>query len=287
MSGATSDERGAAMSVTGTPVALSTASVYPDNAASAFAHAAALGYDGVEVMVWSDKVTQEAGALRALVELHGIPVLSVHAPTLLISQRVWGSDPWGKVDRSIDLAAELGARTVVLHPPFRWQKDYARNFAEGVAAREESSGILLAVENMYPWRAPAGKRVRDVEAYLPHWDPVPQPYAHVTLDLSHTATAHADALAMVQALGPRLTHLHLADGTGSVMDEHLVPGRGGQPCGTVLERLRTSGFSGVVVVEIGTRRANAEQRELDLAESLAFARLHLEPPVRRSTRTRR
>ena len=30
-----------------------------------------------------------------------------------------------------------------------------------------------------------------------------------------------------------------------------------------------------VVVEVGTRRASAAQRELDLAESLAFARLHL------------
>jgi len=35
------------------------------------------------------------------------------------------------------------------------------------------------------------------------------------------------------------------------------------------------GFSGSVVVEVSTRRASEEQREADLAESLAFARLHL------------
>ena len=104
-------------------VGLSTASLYPDNAATAFATAARLGYDAIEVMVWTDPVTQEAGALRSLSELHGLPIVSVHAPTLLLTQRVWGTDPWGKVDRSIELALEVGASTVVLHPPFRWQRE--------------------------------------------------------------------------------------------------------------------------------------------------------------------
>lgn len=257
------------------PVCLSTASVYPLGSAAAFDLAARLGYDGVEVMVWTDPVTQEAGALARLAEHHGIPVTSVHAPTLLLTQRVWGPDPWVKVDRSIELAQDLGAPTVVLHPPFRWQKEYARGFAEGVAEREAATGVRLAVENMFPWRAGG----RELEAYLPHWDPVPLPYAHVTLDLSHTATAGSDAMGMVGDLGDRLTHLHLADGSGSMKDEHLVPGRGTQPCADVLETLAQRSFEGSVVVEVGTRRLEDDEREVDLAEALAFARLHLDPPV--------
>jgi sugar phosphate isomerase/epimerase len=260
-----------AVSIPGATVALSTASVYPESCASAFATAARLGYDGVEVMVWTDPVSQEAGALAALSELHGIPVVSVHAPTLLLTQRVWSTDPWTKVDRSIELARDLGASTVVLHPPFRWQKEYARDFVEGIALREHESGVALAVENMFPWRA----RQREFEAYLPHWDPVPQAYDNVTLDLSHTATAGSDAMAMAAALGARLRHVHLADGLGSLKDEHLVPGRGGQPCAEFLELLATRGFAGSVVVEVGTRRVTPEQRDVDLAEALAFARLHL------------
>jgi sugar phosphate isomerase/epimerase len=257
-------------------VALSSSSVYPQNCATAFDLAQRLGYDGLEVMVWTDPVSQEAGALKALSDLHEIPIVSVHAPTLLLTQRVWGPDAWSKIDNSIELAAAVGADNVVLHPPFRWQKEYARDFADGVALREDESGIRLAVENMFPWRA----RNRSIEAYLPHWDPVDQPYDHVTLDLSHTATAGSDALAMVAALGPRLAHLHLADGLGSPMDEHLVPGRGDQPCAEVLEVLARQDFSGSVVVEVSTRRVSEEQREADLAESLAFARLHLAaPPV--------
>lgn len=264
------------VSIPGATVALSTASAYPDSCAGAFALASRLGYDALEVMVWTDPVTQEAGALRALSDLHGLPVVSVHAPTLLLTQRVWGPDPWTKVDRSIELAVELGAETVVLHPPFRWQRDYAKAFADGIALRENDSGVRLAVENMYPWRA----GTRDVEAYLPHWDPVPQPYDHVTLDLSHTATAGSDAMQQARELGPRLSHVHLADGSGSARDEHLVPGRGGQPCAALLEALAAQRFSGSVVVEVATRRRDEGQRELDLAEALAFARLHLaaEPP---------
>ena len=253
-----------------TRIGLSTASMYPENCAATFDMAGRLGYDGVEVMVWTDPVTQEPGAIQALSDLHGIPVLSIHAPTLLLTQRVWGTDPWDKVDRSIDMALTLGAPTVVLHPPFRWQREYAAEFVDGLALREDDNGVQHAVENMFPWRA----RQREMLAYLPHWDPVGQPFDHVTLDLSHTATAGSDALAMARALDDRLTHIHLADGSGSSRDEHLVPGRGTQPCGELLELLAGNGFDGSVVVEVSTRRLGAEQRELDLAAALAFARLH-------------
>src|ERR1044071_8788553 len=45
-----------------TRIGLSTASMYPENCAATFATAGRLGYDGVEVMVWTDPVTQEPGA---------------------------------------------------------------------------------------------------------------------------------------------------------------------------------------------------------------------------------
>mgnify|MGYP002651792921 FL=1 len=253
------------------PVGLSTASVYPEGAAAAFETAARLGYDGVEVMVWSDPVSQNAGALLALAEHHGVDIVSIHAPTLLLTQGVMSADPWGKVDASIELAQEVGAPTVVLHPPFRWQKEYARTFADGVAEREDDTGIVLAVENMFPWAAGG----RQVQAYLPHWDPVPQPYDHVTVDLSHTATARSDAMQMVLDLDERLAHIHLADGLLTTLkDDHLVPGRGTQPCAEVLQHVATSGFAGAVVLEVGTRK-RPKEREEDLRESLDFARRHL------------
>ena len=57
-----------------------------------------------------------------------------------------------------------------------------------------------------------------------------------------------------------------------------MPGRGNQPCGELLELLPGLGYSGAVVVEISTRRAQSDQQRCaDLAESLEFARSHLRP----------
>ena len=255
-----------------TGVSLSTASAYPLTCAGAFETASRLGYDGIEVMVWTDPVSQDPVALQRLSDHYALPIVAIHAPTLLLTQLVWGSDPWPKLERSCEVAAQVGAGTVVVHPPFRWQRDYARDFVTGVRELEDRTGVEVAVENMFPWRA----RGREIVAYLPGWDPVDHDYRHVTLDLSHTATAGSDALAMARGLGDRLTHVHLADGLGSNKDEHLVPGRGGQPCAELLEHLAATGWSGNVVVEVNLRRSPSPQdREADLAEALAFARLNL------------
>jgi sugar phosphate isomerase/epimerase len=251
---------------------LSSASVYPESTSHAFEYAARLGYDAVEVMVGIDAVSQDIGKVRRLRDYHEVPVCAVHSPCLLITQRVWGSDPWVKLEMSAEMAHELEADVVVVHPPFRWQRDYAKEFVEGIARLEQQTGIAFAVENMYPWRATSR---REMEVYQPHWDPSGEDYANTTLDLSHAATAHSDPVDMAERLGDRLRHVHMTDGSGSAKDEHLVPGRGAMPCGELLEHLATGGFDGHIVVEINTRRsANRAARENDLLESLAFSRLH-------------
>jgi sugar phosphate isomerase/epimerase len=258
--------------VPGAKVALSTASCYPETCTTAFEMAADLGFDGVEVMVWTDPVSQDPDALKSLSDRYGVPVLAIHAPCLLLTQRVWSTDPWTKLQRAQAAAEQVGAPTVVVHPPFRWQRDYARAFVEGLHRMQDETDVTFAVENMFPWRA----RNREIAAYVPHWDLLELDYPATTLDLSHTATSGSDAVRVVEALGDRLQHVHLADGSGSSKDEHLVPGRGAQPCSEVLERLAHGGWSGTVVLEVNTRRAvNRDEREADLAEGLAFARLNL------------
>ncbi len=272
---AAGDEPGkdAAGEPTGALVALSTASVYPESTANGFALAKRLGYDAVEVMVGIDPVSQDVAQVRHLSDHHEMPVCAVHAPCLLITQRVWGTEPWGKLERSAEMAHEVGADVVVVHPPFRWQRDYARRFVEGIADLEARTGIAFAVENMYPWRASR----REMQVYVPGWNPAEHAYANTTIDLSHSATSQSDPVAMAKALGDRLRHIHMTDGTGSAKDEHLVPGRGGQPCAELLEHLAERDFRGHIVLEINTRRSGSrEARELDLLESLAFVRLHFE-----------
>jgi sugar phosphate isomerase/epimerase len=259
-------------------IALSTASVYPESTATAFELAARLGYDGVEVMVWTDPVSQDIEALRRLSDYHGIAVLAIHSPCLIITQRVWGNDPWAKLVRAREAAETLGASTVVVHPPFRWQREYAKDFIAGIETMANETDVRFAVENMFPLRA----RGRAVVPYSPDYDPSEEDFRHFTLDLSHTSVAQNDALEMAARMGDRLAHIHIADGLGTARDEHLVPGRGEQPCAELLESLAVRGFDGTVVVEINTRRADSRaEREADLAEALAYTRLYLAAPATR------
>ena len=254
-------------------VALSTASVFPDRVPDAFEAAARLGYDAIEIMVSTDAVSQDVDVLRRLADYHSMPVAAVHAPCLLVTQGVWGREPWGKLAKAKEVAETLGARVVVVHPPFRWQRDYARDFAEGLAKMRNETGVIFAVENMYPLRAGGA----EMAPYAPHWNPVQMDVPHVTLDLSHTAVSGSDAYAMAEELNGRLAHVHMADGTGvAYRDEHLVPGRGTQPCAPLLHKLAADRYSGAVVLEVNTRRATTREARLaDLAESLEFIRHHL------------
>jgi sugar phosphate isomerase/epimerase len=263
------------------PVLLSSSSVFPEPTAAAFELAAKLGYDGVEVMVWTDAVSQDAGALRGLSDHYGVHIGSVHAPCLLVTQRVWSSDPWVRLRRAAALAETLDAETVVVHPPFSWQRDYARTFQSGIAKlATRYPQIAFAVENMYPVRMAR----RDFVPYSPGWDPTEAGYPAYTLDVSHCAASKSDTLAMADKMGSSLAHIHLGDGTGEGRDEHLVPGRGRQPCAELLASLAERGFAGSIAVEVATRRAaSRDEREADLAEALAFARQHLSPLPAHST----
>ena len=273
-------------------VGLSTASVYPLRTEAAFDYAARLGYDGVELMVWAESVSQDVAAIAELSKRYRMPVLSVHAPCLLISQRVWGANPILKLERSVRVAEQLGAQTVVVHPPFRWQRRYVEGFADQVAELEAAGEVMVAVENMFPFRADrffgAGQtsieRMRKrggnpgpgISAFAPSYDPLDGGHAHYTLDLSHTATAGTDAVDMARRMGGGLVHLHLCDGSGASADEHLVPGRGTQPSVEICETLAAGEFAGHVILEVTTSGArNGAEREALLAESLQFARAHL------------
>ena len=262
----------------GVQVALSTSSVYPERTPDAFETAARLGFDGVEIMVTMDPISQDLDILRRLSDYHGVPVLAVHAPCLMVTQWVWGREPWGKLNRAREVTEKLGAKVVVVHPPFRWQREYARDFEAGLAQLDAETDVKFAVENLYPLRANTLRaRSAEVTAYAPNWNPVEIDCPHATLDLSHTAVSGSDAMAMADELGSRLAHVHMADGTGpGLPDEHLVPGRGTQPCAALLASLGSRGYSGMVVLEVNTRRAQtSEERRADLSEALAFTRQHL------------
>jgi sugar phosphate isomerase/epimerase len=254
-------------------VGMSTSCVFPLPLEEAFRLARISSFDGIEVMVTNDSLTQDAATLRSLSRSYGIPILSIHAPVLLATQLVWGIDPARKLEKSAQLARKVGASTVVVHPPFRWQMKYAGRFELTVAELAERFGVEVAVENMFTWTIGHV----DVRAYSPSPYPTELAVEAMTLDFSHAALAGRDSLEFAHAMGSRLRHVHLCDGFGGTLfDEHLIPGRGSQPVAEVLKLLATTGWSGSIVAEVSTHRARTTDARLAiLAQTLAFARAAL------------
>jgi sugar phosphate isomerase/epimerase len=251
-------------------IGMSTSCVFPLPLEDAFRLASIAGYDGIEVMVTANRETQDAARLNSLARDYDLPILSIHAPVLLATQLVWGTSPAAKLEKSAALASAVGASTVVVHPPFRWQATYAARFERHVEAVAQDSGVEIAVENMFGWTFGG----RDLRAYGPSPYPTDLDVRAMTLDFSHAAMAGRDGLEFALAMGPRLRHIHLCDGVGgSLLDEHLIPGHGTQPVASVLSYLATTGWNGSIVAEVHTHRARTtDARVAILTETLDFAR---------------
>ena len=103
----------------------------------------------------------------------------------------------------------------------------------------------------------------------------------MTLDLSHTSVSGTPALEMAADLGERLTHVHLADGTG--LGARRAPHPRARACSrapSCSSSWPAAGSRAPSVLEVSTRKAaNRAEREVELAEALAFARLHLAAPL--------
>jgi sugar phosphate isomerase/epimerase len=258
-------------------VGVSTSSFFPLTLEDSFRLAKESGAEGIEVMVTNARETQDPRVLDFLSRRFDLPIVSIHAPVLLLTHGVFGFDPGHKLERSAELAVMVGADTVVVHPPFRWQLLYANRFEQVVKDVSDTFGVTVAVENMFGWCA---GRVT-MEAYAPSWDPGTLDVPSLTLDFSHAAMQGVSALRLARQWGQRLSHVHLCDGTSPkenfhLFDEHLLPGRGTQPVGETLELVANTGFSGHVIAEVSTGKATSEdQRVAMVKSSLDYARYYL------------
>jgi len=240
-------------------VVCSTISVFSRPLEQAFALLAETGFDGIEVMVTNDPDSQDAPRIRGLSEDHELPVLAVHAPFLLMSRRVWGRDPIGKIERAVELALRVGAPVVVVHPPYRWQTDYRRWLDEESSAAARAWGIRIAVENMFPLRV-RGRSLARFHAKqsleeLERFDAV-------TLDTSHLAVAGLDPVDAIDRLGERLAHVHLSNNAGRGWDSHSPLDEGVLDIGRVLTTLATRGYRGAISLEIDLRNQIRDERAL-------------------------
>jgi sugar phosphate isomerase/epimerase len=241
-------------------IAFSTAPFFRRPVREALRHAADAGFEAVEVMVTQDPHTQEPHLLRPLADEHGLRIDAIHAPFLLVTRRVWGAEPTGKIYRAVHLAEEVGAPLVVIHPPYVWQVRFRRWAQENLAEFSERTGVTVAVENMFPIRLRGDRGLRfHASQDLEDIDRFP----HLVLDTSHAAVSNLDIREFYGQYRDRIRHVHLSNNAGKGWDSHLpVHQDGVLPLGEFLGDLAADGFAGTVSLELDLRPWMQDEDEL-------------------------
>jgi sugar phosphate isomerase/epimerase len=256
----------------------STAAFFSRPLEDAFAHIAGAGFTGAEVMVTRDPDTQDSGRLQALSARHGLTIRAIHAPFLLMTRSVWGTDPVEKIRRAIELAEETGASVVVAHPPYRWQARYRRWIDHRMEQLSRDTPVRVAVENMFPVRLAGDRGLR---LHPPEHVDGLDGFPHVVLDTSHAAVTGLDLFEAVGRARGRLAHVHLSNNAGRGWDSHLPVDQGILPIAPFLEHLRAVGFAGSISLELDLRRYMEDGAALKrvLASNRAFCQDRLPIPA--------
>jgi len=237
------------------------------------------GFTEIELMVTRDTKTHEPELPLKLAQERGLRIASIHGPFLVITKSVWGMDPIGKIERGIEMCQAVGANTLVVHPPFLWERAYASWITERALASFEETGVAVVVETMYP-KWVAGRKLRGYRWLEPAELVDAAPY--VAIDTSHLTVARKDILVSLETLAPRLVHVHLSDNAGDGKDGHLELGRGILPLRRFIGELRRSKYAGAISLELSVSRY--VQRPQELVEMLARNRAYVEERLKGRSR---
>lgn len=140
------------------------------------------GFEEIELMVTRDPATQDPDLPLKLAEERGLKIASIHGPFLVITKTVWGMEPIEKIKRGVEMCRVVGATSYVVHPPYLWERDYARWIVNESEAFSKESGVTVTVETMYP-KWVAGRKARAYRWLKPQALVDAAPY--VALDTSH------------------------------------------------------------------------------------------------------
>lgn len=213
------------------------------------------GFTGAEVLLAHNAQTRDPDTVLALAEEAGLDVPVVHGPYMVLLRNVLGTAYREKSQRSLELAAEMGARTMVAHAPLVWERQ-GRAWLEAREHRAaaEELGVTFAMENLFPVLG------RSISTAVTPEDLAA--YDHVVFDTSHFAVAGVDLFAAWEALDERVVHLHVSDNLGTGKDSHAPIGSGVLPLERFLAHVGASGYRGTITLELDVRAY------LDTRESL-------------------
>ncbi len=203
------------------------------------------GYTGVEVLVAHNPETRDAERVTGYAREAGLDVPVVHGPYMLLLRNVLGANYLDKTRRSLELAAEIGAVTMVAHAPFRWELAARRWVADEVHDEAAEVGTVFGMENLFPVAGRAFSSVVTPDELAP--------FPAVVFDTSHFAVAGVDLFDAWTAVSDRVVHLHVSDNFGNGKDSHAPLGSGILPLESFLAHVAASGYAGTITLELDCR----------------------------------
>lgn len=223
---------------------------------------ARMGFDYVELAMDPPKAhhsslsSLKADIARALQD-NGLGLVC-HLPTFVSTADLTESlrrASVGEMLASLQVAAELGAEKVVLHPSMVMGmgvfvlplvKSYAFDFLAEMVAAAGQFGLTICLENMFP-RNLLGVVPDDFAAIFTAF-----PSLKLTLDTGHANITDPQGGCLhnlVQRFGGRLGHLHCSDNQGK-RDDHLAVGEGKVNFPDLVRSLKAIGYDDTLTLEV-------------------------------------
>lgn len=260
---------------------------------------------GMDVVVSCRLIPAQVAAVRAAMARYPL-AYSMHAPIAInLMDRAHADLHRRAAFVSMDLAAEIGAQVVVLHPgrchPRDWLGghdsllDCERDELARLADHAGAQGVTIAYENISPNdRVIAGEETSyslDPAALARQIAAVDHPALIACLDISHAQQGAGlwgfDMIAACAALAPHVGHIHYSDSTGipatiptkslgerhffGVGDMHAPPGMGAVDFSALSAALAPRMRENTrIVIEI-KRNFKAHSETATLAAAQAFA----------------
>ncbi|KGB80429.1 MAG: sugar phosphate isomerase/epimerase [Confluentimicrobium sp.] len=187
---------------------------------------------GLDAVIACRLIPDRVAALRQIMAAHDL-AYSMHAP---IAINLMDEDHAGLMQRaaivSLELAAEIGAKAVVIHPGRVHPKDWVDCQAQlyqfeleqlgPVADRAAELGVQIAYENISPnRRVIAGEETSyslDPRLLAQQLDRLNHDAVMACLDISHAQQGAVlwgfDMIGACAALAPWIGHIHFSDSTG-------------------------------------------------------------------------
>ena len=223
---------------------------------------ARMGFDYLELamdppMAHHSVLAADAEAIRDALAARGLGLIC-HLPTFVSTADLTESirrASMAEMRQSLEMAAELGTRKVVLHPSMAGGmgvfvldtvKAHAFEFLATMTDAAGRLGLTICLENMFP-RNRLGVTPEDFEEIFDRF-----PDLKLTLDTGHANIGGARSrrlLALVDRFGPRIGHIHVSDNHGR-LDDHLAVGLGTVRFDALMQRLADVGYDDTVTLEV-------------------------------------